>query len=232
MQLRAQLACRNIFGFIHLWRVEWPKIPRRYFYIQPNGEGRGGVLGWVRAPWDVLALCLPLNCGIDGIPSGHHPAMMMLFSIRFRILEMMMMMMMLAHVLPRIASGYFYWSGRQAPAKRRVPQSLFFSPLGWMCAKYFTLIISVSQKCNKCPMCYLPGGWIGSDQMGCCSENILDINININMFCLWEVFGAGFVCSTLAAIRLVNLFRIFPFHFTPLDVALICGDSLCLAVRS
>lgn len=43
---------------------------------------------------------------------------------------------------------------------------------------------------------------------------------------------AGFVCSTLAAIRLVNLFRIFPFHFTPLDVALICGDSLCLAVRS
>lgn len=36
-------------------------------------------------------------------------------------------MMLLAHVLPRIASGYFYWSGRQAPAKRRVPQSLFFS---------------------------------------------------------------------------------------------------------
>lgn len=98
-----------------------------FLYPAKRWWGGGGVgLGWVRAPWDVLALCLPLNCGIDGIPSGHHPAMMMLFSIRFRILEMMMMMMMLAHVLPRIASGYFYWSGRQAPAKRRVPQSLFF----------------------------------------------------------------------------------------------------------
>jgi len=77
-------------------------------------------------------------------------------------------------------------------------------------------------------MCYLPGGWIGSDQMGCSSENILDINININMFCLWEVFGAGFVCSTLAAIRLVNLFIsnfAFSFHAAWRSLNL-CGLAL------
>lgn len=63
--------------------------------------GMGMETAHAQAPWDVLALCVPLNCGIDGIPLGHHPAMMM-FSNRLP-------MMMLAHVFPRPASGYLYY---------------------------------------------------------------------------------------------------------------------------
>jgi len=102
------------------------------------------------------------------------------------------------------------------PPNVACPNVFFASSLSWMCAKYFTLIFFVSQKCNKCP-CYLHGGQILRELSG-------------NTFCLWGVGLFRLLNFSGDSSRVFILF--LPFHFTPLDVALICGDSLCLAPRS